>query len=54
MVSDFVSGVLGGSLAPFAAYLNSAKNLDPSEVADLKKIVQSIEQNARARREADD
>ena len=45
LVGDFVSGVLGGSLAPFAAYLNDAKNIDPEELAELKKIVQSIEQS---------
>ncbi len=43
LVKDFVQGVLGGSLAPFAAYLNEAKDLDPDEVAKLKKIVRELE-----------
>ena len=43
LVKDFVQGVLGGSLAPFAAYLNDAKDLDPDEVAKLKKIVRELD-----------
>lgn len=43
MVKDFVNSVLGGSLAPFAAYLNDAKNLDPNDVAELKRIVNEME-----------
>ena len=43
LVKDFVQGVLGGSLAPFAAYLNDAKDLDPVEVAKLKKIVRELD-----------
>jgi BlaI family transcriptional regulator, penicillinase repressor len=43
LVQDFVQGVLGGSLAPFAAYLNDAKNLDPAEVEKLKKIVRELD-----------
>ena len=43
LVKDFVHGVLGGSLAPFAAYLNDAKDLDPEEVAKLKKIVRELD-----------
>lgn len=43
LVKDFVQGVLGGSVAPFAAYLNDAKDLDPQEVAQLKKIVDEMD-----------
>ena len=43
LVKDFVQGVLGGSLEPFAAYLNEAKDLDPDEVAKLKKIVRDLD-----------
>ncbi len=43
MVKDFVQSVLGGSLAPFAAYLNDAKDVDPKELAELKRIVNEIE-----------
>jgi predicted transcriptional regulator len=42
LVKDFVQGVLGGSLTPFAAYLNDATDLDPNEVAKLKKIVREM------------
>jgi len=54
LVSDFVSGTLGGSLAPFVAYLNAAKNVDPQELADLKKIVQDLEQTAKMRSDKND
>lgn len=43
MVNDFVQGVLGGSVAPFAAYLNNAKSLDPKEVEQLKNIVKGLD-----------
>jgi len=49
LVGDFVSGVLGGSLTPFTAYLNEAKNLDPNEVAALKKIIVELEDDSRKR-----
>lgn len=47
LVGDFVQGVLGGSLAPFVAYLNDAKDLDPNEIAELKKIVREMEESPR-------
>jgi predicted transcriptional regulator len=43
LVKDFVQGVLGGSLAPIAAYLNDATDLDPAEVAKLKKLVRELD-----------
>ncbi len=43
LVSDFVSGVLGGSLSPFAAYLSGAKGLNPQELAELKRIVEQLQ-----------
>lgn len=43
LVGDFVAGVLGGSLSPFAAYLSGAKGLNPRELAELKRIVEQLQ-----------
>jgi BlaI family transcriptional regulator, penicillinase repressor len=43
LVQDFVHGVLGGSLAPFVAYLNGNKNLAPEEIEQLKRMVSNLE-----------
>ena len=47
MVSDFVQGVLGGSIAPFAAYLTQSQPLQPDELQQLKKLVQRLESDAK-------
>ncbi|GAA4470813.1 BlaI/MecI/CopY family transcriptional regulator [Novipirellula rosea] len=47
LVSDFVQGVLGGSVAPFVAYLNDAKSIPPDELAQLKQIVNELEASAK-------
>ncbi|EMI21829.1 Penicillinase repressor [Rhodopirellula maiorica SM1] len=47
LVADFVQGVLGGSVAPFAAYLNDAKSIAPDELAQLKQIVNDLEASAK-------
>ncbi len=54
VVGDFVQNVLGGSLAPFAAYLNHAKDVDPEELAELKRIVQELERSSETREETND
>jgi predicted transcriptional regulator len=46
MVSDFVHGVLGGSIAPLAAYLTQSQPLQPDELQQLKKLVQRLESDA--------
>lgn len=43
LVSDFVAGVLGGSLSPFAAYLSGAKGLSQEELSELKRIVEQLQ-----------
>ncbi len=48
MVNDFVHGVLGGSLAPFAAYLNNNQNIDPKELEQLKQIVKGLSKSSQA------
>ncbi len=52
LVSDFVHGVLGGSVAPLAAYLNDAKSIDPQELAELKQIVAELDASADGDKEA--
>ncbi len=47
VVSDFVQGVLGGSLAPFTAYLNQANDLDPEELKQLRAMVRQLDQRAK-------
>jgi predicted transcriptional regulator len=46
MVSDFVHGVLGGSVAPLAAYLTQGKPMSKDEIQQLKKLVQRLESEA--------
>ncbi|MFN7731519.1 MAG: BlaI/MecI/CopY family transcriptional regulator [Pirellula sp.] len=48
MVSDFVQGVLGGSIAPLAAYLTQSQPLQPDELQQLKKLVQRLESDAKS------
>lgn len=43
MVGDFVHGVLGGSILPLAAYLTEEKRLSAEQVAELKKLVEQLE-----------
>ena len=43
LVSDFVSGVLGGSVSPFVAYLNDQESLSAEELERLKQVVAELE-----------
>lgn len=43
LVGDFVQQVLGGSFAPFMAYMSEASKLSHDELQELKKIVQDLE-----------
>jgi predicted transcriptional regulator len=43
MVGDFVQGVLGGSILPLAAYLTEEKQLSADQVAELRKLVEQLE-----------
>lgn len=51
LVNDFVEGVLGGSVAPLAAYLAGGKPLDAKEIDQLKKIVEKLESKTREGKE---
>ena len=43
LVADFVDTMLGGSLAPFAAYLSEKETLTESELAQIKAIIARLE-----------
>lgn len=44
LVSEFVRGVLGGSVSPMVAYLSESQDLTDDEVRELRKLVQGLEQ----------
>jgi predicted transcriptional regulator len=46
LVSDFVQGVLGGSVAPLAAYLTQGQSMSKDEIQQLKRLVQRLEADA--------
>lgn len=43
LVRAFVQNTLGGSVAPFAAYLADAPDLSERELAELRRVVESLE-----------
>jgi predicted transcriptional regulator len=43
LVADFVERTLGGSLSPFVAYLNDARNLSPREREELRRLVEEMD-----------
>jgi predicted transcriptional regulator len=43
LVRDFVQGTLGGSLAPFVAYLSQEAELSADQVAELKRLVHDLD-----------
>lgn len=43
VVRDFVQKALGGSVSPFMAYLAQDASLTPEELAELKRIVQTLD-----------
>lgn len=47
LVSEFVSGVLGGSLSPFVAYLNKQESLNEQELERLKQVVAELESRSQ-------
>ncbi len=44
LIRDFVSETLGGSVSPFVAYLAEGAHLTPEELAQLRKLVEELEQ----------
>lgn len=49
LVRDFVDKTLGGSLSPFVAFLAEDANLTPDEFAELKKIVEDLEERKHSK-----
>jgi predicted transcriptional regulator len=47
LVRDFVEKTLDGSLSPFTAYLAEAKAVSPAELAELRGLVERLEQQQR-------
>ena len=43
MIGDFVDRVLGGSVSPFVAYLGDKTSITSGELAELKRLVKSLE-----------
>lgn len=48
LVQDFVQKTLGGSVSPFVAYLADAPDLTEKEMADLRQLVDALEQKREA------
>ena len=44
LVRGFVERTLGGSIAPFVAYLTKSETLRPEEIADLERMVRELKQ----------
>ncbi len=51
LVRDFVQRALGGSVAPFVAYLGSDVALSEQELADLKRLVRELDERAQSQPE---
>lgn len=47
LVRDFVQSVLGGSIAPFVAYLSQEAKLSEEELQELRQIVSELEERKR-------
>ena len=47
LVRDFVSGTLGGSVEPFVAYLGQEAKVTDEELAELRQLVEQLEQQRR-------
>lgn len=47
LVRDFVQRALGGSVAPFVAYLGNDVSLSEDELAELKRLVHKLDEQER-------
>jgi BlaI family penicillinase repressor len=45
LVGEFVDKALGGSVSPFMAYLAEDARLSEQDVADLKRLLQTLDRN---------
>lgn len=46
LVQDFVDKTLGGSVSPFVAYLADAKDLSRAEIEELRRLMETLTENA--------
>ena len=53
LVADFVEKTLGGSLAPFMAYLTDAQSLSERERGELRRLVAAMESSEDTSPEGD-
>ncbi len=49
LVDDFVETVLGGSVTPLVAYLGKKVKANPKEIAELKELLEKLEDKKRVR-----
>lgn len=49
-VHAFVERTLGGSIAPFVAYLSERRRLSPDEIAELEALVARLERERKPKR----
>jgi predicted transcriptional regulator len=49
LVAEFVERSLGGSLSPFVAYLADTGKLGPKEIEELKRMVERLEAQEKAK-----
>lgn len=49
-ISTFVERTLGGSIAPFVAYLSERPRLSPEEIAELEALVARLERERKDKR----
>ena len=47
VVTDFVEKTLGGSLSPFVAYLTRSADVSDEELADLERVVASLQKQRK-------
>lgn len=47
VVTDFVEKTLGGSLSPFAAYLTQSADVSDEELAELERVVASLQKQRK-------
>lgn len=50
LVADFVEKSLGGSLSPFVTYLVDSGRLDPEQIDQLQRLVESLERKEQVTR----
>lgn len=50
LVGDFIEGPLAGSTSPFVAYLSNRESLEPSEIEELRALLDRLESSSGSKR----